>query len=45
MRHNKIQRRFRLLCKRNAIDSRYEDNAPATTAIGHRHCHVGVLNN
>jgi len=31
--------------KSDAVNSRHQDNAPATTAIGHRHIHTKVKKN
>jgi len=45
MRPYEVQKRFRSLRKGNAVQNRHQDNAPATTAIGHRHHHTGALNN
>jgi len=36
LRHHEVQKRSRLLRKGNAVENRHQDNAPATTAIGHR---------
>jgi len=46
MRNNKVQRRFKLLCKGNCtVESTHQDNATTTTAIGHQHCRRNMLNN